>query len=96
MPMHKHEMKRDTVPKNKMEGMNMKMDTGSHENSMRMQNMSRMEMDGMNAMSHSYSINLPMNRNGSGTGWLSLCITNLYGKNPIAAQIYLRLYPSLM
>lgn len=32
-------------------------------------NMSNMDMSGMN-MNHSYSLNLPMSRNGSGTGWL--------------------------
>jgi len=42
-------MKKDTVPSNKMNGMN------NHE---------------MNRMSHSFSRNLPMNRNGSGTGWM--------------------------
>jgi hypothetical protein len=29
-----------------------------------------MEMGAMNSMPHAYSLNLPMNRNGSGTGWL--------------------------
>src|SRR6185312_16182238 len=35
-------------------------------------NMEGMEMDQQmnHHMSHSYSLNLPMNRNGSGTGWL--------------------------
>src|SRR5215831_1284195 len=60
---------KDTIPKNKMERMNMKMDSTS-QNNKEMQDMSGMEMGGMSAMSHSYSINLPMNRNGSGTGWL--------------------------
>ena len=29
-----------------------------------------MQEDEMNNMSHSFSLHLPMNRNGSGTGWL--------------------------
>ena len=33
--------------------------------------MHRMDSSQMPPMSHSYSLNLPMNRNGSGTGWLT-------------------------
>ena len=40
-------------------------DSTMHTNSMGMQQ--GMEMPGM---SHSFSLSLPMNRNGSGTGWL--------------------------
>ncbi|MEP6750861.1 MAG: hypothetical protein ABJB86_24215 [Bacteroidota bacterium] len=48
-----------------MAGMNMN-DTTTAKDQM---DMSDMEM-GSNGMSHSFSRNLPMNRNGSGTGWL--------------------------
>jgi hypothetical protein len=57
----------DTIPKGKTD--NMKMDTSSH---LQMQGMSEMNGTQMSEMSMSnvYSKNLPMNRNGSGTGWL--------------------------
>lgn len=35
----------------------------------KMGNMDKMPMDSMPMMSHSFSRNLPMNRNGSGTSW---------------------------
>ena len=70
---HEHHMMTDTVPKkkdsmhmNKPMG-NMKMDTAGH------------AMHMMHSMpSHAYSKNLPMNRNGSGTGW-----------NPDASPMYM-------
>jgi hypothetical protein len=49
--------KKDTIPQKQMHGDHaMHMDTGMH------------SMDV--PMSHAFSLNLPMNRNGSGTGWL--------------------------
>ncbi|HEV8284126.1 MAG TPA: hypothetical protein VGQ09_07440 [Chitinophagaceae bacterium] len=74
MPMNKTVMKKDTVPtKNKMTGMDMKKDTmpSKHMHGMdTMKEMGGMKQHEMSMMSHSYSLNLPMNRNGSGTGWL--------------------------
>ena len=76
---HQHGEKKDSVPVMHHQGM--KMDTvpkGNH-HPMKMDTVSRghnpaMEMPGtMNHdhfMSHAYSLNLPMNRNGSGTAWL--------------------------
>lgn len=57
---HEHHMMQDTAKENKK---------GEHD--MHHMEMDEMDMDGdhMN-MSHAYSLNLPMNRNGSGTGWL--------------------------
>jgi hypothetical protein len=52
----------DTTKNGQHESMNMD-HTDSHD-------MENMEMAGMNSMPHAYSLNLPMNRNGSGTGWL--------------------------
>ncbi|MDB5231582.1 MAG: hypothetical protein JWN76_2387 [Chitinophagaceae bacterium] len=56
-----------------MDHMNMN-NKGGHD-SMNMQGghdmkMTGMDMNDMGSMSHAYSLNLPMNRNGSGTGWL--------------------------
>ena len=45
-----------------MPGMTMPADTAHHD-------MSGMDMDGIGMMSHAYSRNLPMARNGSGTAW---------------------------
>ncbi|MET0300170.1 MAG: hypothetical protein ABW036_10425, partial [Flavitalea sp.] len=52
-----HEMKKDTVPSNHgdHEMKDHKMDHSAHD---------------MSSMSHAFSRNLPMNRNGSGTAWL--------------------------
>ena len=66
-------MKKDTVAPNKMAGMNMKRDTVPQKNMKGMQsmkNMNGMKMHEMNMMSHAYSGNLPMSRNGSGTSWM--------------------------
>ena len=60
---HDHHMMKDTMPKQKKDTMKMAP----------MDDMNGMSMKGMNhhmSMSHVYSLNLPMNRNGSGTGWL--------------------------
>lgn len=51
---HHHQENNDTIKVNESQGM-------------RNHNMDSMEMP---PMSHAYSLNLPMNRNGSGTGWL--------------------------
>ena len=64
MPANKMDMKKDTVaPNNNMAGMKMKNDT------LPQKKMKAMNME-MNMMVHSYSRNLPMSRNGSGTSWL--------------------------
>ena len=70
---HEHHTMRDTVPKKKdtmqmkKGNSNLKMDTMDH------------SMHMMHHMpSHAYSTNLPMNRNGSGTGW-----------NPDASPMYM-------
>ncbi|WPP51880.1 hypothetical protein [Catalinimonas niigatensis] len=53
-------------------------------------------------MSHAFSLSLPMTRNGSGTGWLPDLspmygyLDEVYGNNPLAGQVYLRIYPQLM
>ncbi len=51
-----------------MGGMAMPTDTAHHDMA-GMQGMSGMDMGGMGIMSHAYSRNLPMSRNGSGTAW---------------------------
>lgn len=71
-------MKMDTTKRNKgkkmatpMKGMKMK-DKSMKDTSMKGMDMSGMKMDGMkmDMMSSSQSLNLPMNRDGSGTSWL--------------------------
>ena len=68
---HPDAMKQDTTKKSVNEGRKMKRHKMSadsaHMDHMAMEH----EMDSSRApMSHSFSLNLPMNRNGSGTGWL--------------------------
>src|ERR1700712_3431689 len=58
---HEHHITRDTA----MAGMNMN-DTTPVKDQMEMGDMDMRDDE----MSHSFSRNLPMNRNGSGTGWL--------------------------
>lgn len=77
---HEHHMpvKDSTKPKT-TDGMNMQMgenNTMEHGHSM----MNHMHMD---KMSHAFSLNLPMSRNGSGTGWL-----------PDASPVYGNMYHS--
>jgi hypothetical protein len=61
---HEHHPQQDTIPRQKADSLK----------SGRMDNMDGMDMrPSMShhmSMSHVYSLNLPMNRNGSGTGWL--------------------------
>lgn len=57
-----HQMSRDTARSE-----DPKMDHSEHQKGMTHD----MDSSVMPPMSHSYSLNLPMNRNGSGTGWLS-------------------------
>ena len=52
---------------NRMPGKDKKQDSAMGH---RMEDHATMEMDTMAPMSHAFSLNLPMNRNGSGTGWL--------------------------
>lgn len=49
-------------------------------------------------MNSGFSLNLPMNRDGSGTAWLPDASPNVWpdGKNPCAGEVFLRIYPSLM
>lgn len=54
-----------------------------HEHHMAMEKDSSMKMPMAEGMTHSFSLNLPMNRNGSGTGW-----------SPDAAPMYGRMYHS--
>ncbi|HEX6846321.1 MAG TPA: hypothetical protein VF144_05060 [Chitinophagaceae bacterium] len=73
---HEHHTKADTFPKKK-DTMQMKKDMGG----MKMDTMdhSMHQMHQMHSMpSHAYSRNLPMSRNGSGTGW-----------NPDASPMYM-------
>ena len=62
MAQHEHPMpKKDTIPHTKKDS------------SMNIQHMGHADMDSMamdHPMSHSFSLNLPMSRNGSGTAWL--------------------------
>ena len=67
---------RDTTGAGKQEMGNM--DT-SHDHSMQMDG--HMNIEGLGNMSHSFSLNLPMGRNGSGTGWLP-------DESPIYAYMY--------
>lgn len=62
----KHDHAHDTVPLQKQQ-MHLKHDSMDH-NSMDHGNMKHGKE--MGNMSHAFSLNLPMNRNGSGTGWL--------------------------
>src|SRR6185369_5380846 len=65
------QMKKDTIPKKQMANMNnmqMKKDTLPPKQKHDMGKMDNMKHMGM--MSHSFSRNLSMNRNGSGTSWL--------------------------
>lgn len=55
-----HQMRKDTVKKQEMTHNGMDHSKMGHE----------MDSASMPPMSHSFSLNLPMNRNGSGTGWL--------------------------
>ena len=69
---HQHEQvpaKKDSISqKNDMPGMTMENDTVPKNN---MKGMDQMEgMQHHMSMSHVYSLNLPMGRNGSGTSWL--------------------------
>lgn len=63
-PQHEHHMpeKKDTTKPHTREGKDGAMHNMQHEMGMNMQTDA--------PMSHSFSLNLPMNRNGSGTGWL--------------------------
>jgi hypothetical protein len=61
---HEHHVMQDTIPREKQDT-NMK----APMDSMGGMNMDMPMTDHM-SMSHVYSLNLPMNRNGSGTGWL--------------------------
>jgi hypothetical protein len=61
---HEHHMMNDTIPREKQDTtMKAPMEDMDH---MKMD----MPMKRHMSMSHVYSLNLPMNRNGSGTGWL--------------------------
>src|SRR5438874_3024884 len=62
---HKHVMSDTMKPGMKM-NMRKNMSMGQMNDTMR----HGMNMDHMNMMSHSYSRNLPMGRNGSGTSWM--------------------------
>lgn len=68
---HQHEQmpaKKDTIPpKDDMSRMNMQNDTVPNNNMRGIKGMEGMKMD---MMSHAYSRNLPMSRNGSGTSWM--------------------------
>lgn len=55
-----HQMQKDTVKKQEMNHAEMVHNEMGHD----------MDSTSMPPMSHAYSLNLPMNRNGSGTGWL--------------------------
>ncbi|WP_228085284.1 hypothetical protein [Mucilaginibacter sp. JRF] len=59
---HDHQMQKDTA----------KPDTTKHQHNMQMGDMDGMKHDtmAMPGMNHSYSLSLPMNRNGSGTSWM--------------------------
>lgn len=61
---HEHHMMHDTSKGGKEMADTMQMDD------MNMSMESNTDMSHHNTMSHVYSLNLPMNRNGSGTGWL--------------------------
>lgn len=61
---HEHHMMHDTANTEKKMSDSMQMD------GMNMGSESNMNMSHHNSMSHVYSLNLPMNRNGSGTAWL--------------------------
>jgi hypothetical protein len=73
---HHHEMpanKKDTIPaKNKIPGVPIKKDSLALHHMHEMEGMEHMNQkeEGMGIMSHSYSRNLPMSRNGSGTSWM--------------------------
>src|SRR5258708_4236396 len=63
------QMKKDTVPQKKMNNMgNMQMKKDTMPKQMQMGK--KMNMQRMGMMSSSFSRNLSMNRNGSGTSWL--------------------------
>ena len=60
---HEHHQKsRDTTKSE-----NNKMDHRGHQKKM----MHEIDSSEVTSMSHAFSLNLPMNRNGSGTGWLA-------------------------
>jgi len=61
---HEHHLMRDTIPKQKPDSL--KVAPADKINGMDMNRPMSHHM----SMSHVYSLNLPMNRNGSGTGWL--------------------------
>ena len=60
---HEHHQKSRDTTKSK----NNKMDHRGHQKKM----MHEIDSSEVTSMSHAFSLNLPMNRNGSGTGWLS-------------------------
>jgi hypothetical protein len=73
MPTNKAANKKDTVPsKNKLPVEPIKKDSLQLEHMHEMGGMKNMDkkQQSMNLMSHSYSKNLPMGRNGSGTSWV--------------------------
>jgi hypothetical protein len=48
----------------------------------------------MGNMSHSFSLNLPMNRNGSGTAWSPECIADVWTHVPCnKLDVYVALQP---
>lgn len=75
---HAHHIpaKKDTSSTQKKDTMGVKMKNMDHTDHSTMQDM---DMSSMTVpMSHSFSLNLPMNRNGSGTGWLP-DVSPMYG-----------------
>ncbi len=79
---HHRPMKDTTMSKEKDTAMKMQMgnDTMMHHDHSMMDHEKGMDMGNM---SHAFSLNLPMNRNGSGTGWL-----------PDASPMYGNMYPT--
>lgn len=78
---HEHHMPMKETSKQKgKDTMSMQMD---HDTKMMHHDQSMMHDMNMNNMSHAFSLNLPMSRNGSGTGWL-----------PDASPIYGNMYHS--
>ena len=62
---HNHQMMTDTIPKQKRDTMQM-----APMDNTRSMDMNKKSISRHMSMSHVYSLNLPMSRNGSGTGWL--------------------------